>query len=425
MINRIIELLKENPKVADYRLNTVKTESYELFFVHKNLETVRSTDTTEQKVTVFVTNDGKLGDATFSVYVSYTDDDIRKEIATAVKKASLSANEPYRLPENEALVCESDSNFKQYDIRDLAASVAEAVFAADCDEGGSINALEIFIYRDTVTVKNSRGIDKTEIRYRAMVEAIPTWNGDNESVELYECYNFTEFDAATVTAEISTRMCEVRDRYVATKPENKLSCNVVLGAKELEELFSSLAHELNYSSIYNHTAAFAEGDDIQKQATKDRFSVTMCGSVKGSVRSAAFDIDGTTLVDSEIIRDGIAVGSYGSARYASYLEKNPTGNLKCLRVATGSASDDDLNKAPYFRCASMSGLQLDIYNDYIGGEVRLAYYFDGEREIPITGVSISGKLSSALANMCLSDRSVVYEGYSGPAWASFCGIEIV
>ncbi|MBQ1976586.1 MAG: hypothetical protein II227_04025, partial [Clostridia bacterium] len=69
--------------------------------------------------------------------------------------------------------------------------------------------------------------------------------------------------------------------------------------------------------------------------------------------------------------------------------------------------------------------QLDIYNDYIGGEVRLAYYFDGEREIPMTGISISGKLSEALANMHLSDTAAVHEGYHGPRWASFDTIEIV
>ena len=79
----------------------------------------------------------------------------------------------------------------------------------------------------------------------------------------------------------------------------------------------------------------------------------------------------------------------------------------------------------YFRIASMSGLQLDIYNDYIGGEVRLAYYFDGEREIPVTGISISGKLSAALSGMRLSSDSTVYEGYHGPKLAAFAGVEIV
>ena len=58
MTERIIALLNENPLVADYRLNTVKTESYEMFFVHRSLETVRSTDTVSRKVTVFVEKDG-------------------------------------------------------------------------------------------------------------------------------------------------------------------------------------------------------------------------------------------------------------------------------------------------------------------------------------------------------------------------------
>jgi PmbA protein len=73
----------------------------------------------------------------------------------------------------------------------------------------------------------------------------------------------------------------------------------------------------------------------------------------------------------------------------------------------------------------MSGLQVDIYNDYIGGEVRLGYYFDGEKEIPVTGISISGKLSVALANMRLSSESITYESYNGPKCAIFEGIEIV
>ena len=425
MTERIISLLKENPLVCDYRINTVKTESYELFFVHKSLETVRSTDTTDRKVTVFVEKDGKLGDAAFSIYASYTDDDIRREIASACKKAGLAVNEPYALPENETLFKDSDSNFKNYNTAELASLIADAVFAADCEDGGSINALEVFLYRDTVSVKNSRGIDKTEIRYHAMVEAIPTWSSSEESVELYECHSFTEFDAEAITAEIATRMHEVRDRMIAKAPSVKLNCPVVLGAPELDSLFATLAYELDYSAVYNHTAAFKEGDDIQKDAKGDRFSLTVCGAVKGSVRSASFDSDGTALVDAEVIRDGYAVGSFGSARYASYLNRKPTGNLGCRRVETGSTSDEELKRAPYFRCASMSGLQLDIYNDYIGGEVRLAYYFDGEKEIPVTGVSISGKLSAALSNMRLSDTATVHRGYFGPSWASFEGIEIV
>ena len=151
----------------------------------------------------------------------------------------------------------------------------------------------------------------------------------------------------------------------------------------------------------------------------------MRGQMRGSVNSAAFDEDGLTARDTEIIKDGVATAYYGSVRYASYLGMEPTGNLRCMSAKLGSLSDGELRSRPYFRCASMSGIQVDIYNDYIGGEVRLAYYFDGEREIPVTGISISGKLSDALSGIRLSDTETVYEGYRGPKLALIPGIEIV
>ncbi len=424
-INRIKAMLDMAEGISDYRINTVRTESTELFFVHKSLETVRSTDTSDIKVTVFVSHDGRLGDATFSVYASYGDEKIKDEIAAARKKAALIDNESYEIPSNETASFESDSNLADYKPSVLAAEIADAVFAADAYEGGSINALEVFIYRDTVNVTNSRGIDKTELKYRAMVEAIPTWNGEEESVELYECHNFTEFYAEAITAEIDSKMRQVRDRLIARVPKEKLTARVILAAPELATLTEELAFELNYGKIYNNSNAFSVGDAIQKNPTGDTLTVKMCEKMKGSVSSRAFDADGFTLRDTEIIKDGDAVGSFGDVRYASYLKQEPTGALSCIQVSLGSMSEAELKREPYLRCASMSGLQVDIYNDYIGGEVRLAYYFNGECEIPVTGISISGKLSDALSCLRLSDTETTYEAYSGPDFACLSGIEIV
>ncbi|MBO5715106.1 MAG: hypothetical protein J6S23_01780 [Clostridia bacterium] len=424
MRNRIINILKNTSGISDWKVNTVRTESTELFFVHKNLETVRSTDTTDVKVTVYVLHDERLGEATFSVYSSYDDEKITEEIEKAKKKANIIANQSYSLPENEVGEYASASNFTSYDSHELASLVSTACFEADNVEGGSINALEIFVYKDIVSVTNSRGIDKTQVKYRAMVEAIPTFNG-GESVELYEQYNFTEFDHNLVVDEISKKMHEVKDRYEAKAPAEKLACPVVLDAPELEQLIGNYVGNLNFSAVYQHSNAFSIGDDIQKDAKGDRLTITMCGQMKGSVRSSAFDGDGVTLVDKTIIDNGKAVSLWGGTRYAQYLNEIATGNLGCMSVESGTLTDDQKASAPYFRCASMSGLQVDIYNDYIGGEVRLGYYFDGEREIPVTGISISGKLSVALANMRLSNEVITYESYRGPKCAIFEGIEIV
>ena len=73
----------------------------------------------------------------------------------------------------------------------------------------------------------------------------------------------------------------------------------------------------------------------------------------------------------------------------------------------------------------MSALQVDVYNDYIGGEVRLAYYYDGQKVIPLTDVSISGKLSEALKSMRLSNTTTVRDSYEGPDRALFRNISIL
>ena len=425
MIERIVKLLNENNGVSDYRINTVARTSYELFFVHRDLETVRSTETVETKVTVFSAHNGKLGDATFTVYSSYTDEKIAEEIQTALGKAELVDNEPYALPANETGEFVSDSNMGEADLPELGAAIADAVFAADCYENGSINALEVFVYRDTVRVCNSRGIDKTEIKYSAMAEAIPTWNSPDESVELYECHNFTELDREAIREEIDSKMREVRDRSLAKKPEEQPDCRVVLAAPELRELFGEIAYNLTFAGLYRHANAYKVGDEIQKDRTGDALTLTARGRMKGSVESAAFDDDGFTMRDRCIIQNGVAKACFGSVRFASYVGEKPTGALRCIEVDVGTLGEGELCSEPYFRCASMSGLQVDIYNDYIGGEVRLGYYFDGAREIPVTGISISGKLSACLSGMRLSDTETVYESYKGPKYAAFGGIEIV
>lgn len=423
MIN-IELLLKENKTITDYKINTQKTESYELFFVHKGLETVRSTDTVQTVVTVYVAHDGKLGDSSFRLYASTQEEEAREKIAQAAQKAALLGNEMYALPKDEVESGVIPSNFSEHTLPSLAASIAEAVFAADVYESGSINALEVFVNRHTVSVKNSRGVDKTEVKYTAMLEAIPTWN-EGESVELYEAKKFNFFDADDIREEIRQKMEEVRDRGLAQPPKRKLDCPVLLGGHELAELLGELAYELNYARVYTHSNAFSVGTPLQTAPTGDLLTLTMRGQLQGSAASALFDEDGISLTDVTVIADGKAVDYYGSNRFAQYLGKAPTGMLRCMELATGTLSDSELAQAPYFECVSLSGLQVDVCNDYIGGEVRLAYYHDGNRKIPMTGISIAGKLSEVLNSVRLSDTAKQQGSYLGPKAALFRCMEIV
>ena len=112
-----------------------------------------------------------------------------------------------------------------------------------------------------------------------MVEAIPTYNGAAQSVELYEQYNFSNLDEETLYQEIADMMTAVKARYEAVKPQEALCCKVILNKQEIATLVSRIAGGLEYSSVYNHSTIFKKGDDIQKATTGDPISLTMAGAL--------------------------------------------------------------------------------------------------------------------------------------------------
>ena len=417
-------LLAGHSKVSDYKFNTTKKESYELFFVKGALETVRHTDTCDNQVTVYVNHSEFKGDSKFFVYPSTTFSQKADLVMDAVKKAQLIENKYYDLPGDQGGEFAVETNFTDYEPADLAAIIARTVFEAGEAENAGLNAVEIFINKYTQIVQNSRGLHKTQVRYDAMVEAIPTYNGQELSVELYEQYNFGALDVETLRAEIAGKMAEVKARCEAVTPAEKLDCKIILNAQELGSLFSDLIHNLNYQSVYNHSNVFSKGDAVQKAPRGDKLTITMAGSVPGNVASSAFDADGLSLGQQTIVEDGVVTGYYGSNAYGQYLGENPTGMLRCLCVAPGTAEVAEFQTGPYLEVVSMSGLQVDFYSDYVGGEVRLAYWHDGEKVTPVTGISFSGSVAEAFNSIRLSKKITTNDNYTGPKKAILEGMKI-
>ena len=425
-MKKLTELLNSEKSLSGWRICQTSTDSYELFFVHEKLETTRAASAVNTSVTVYVDHDGAKGDSTFSVYKSMSKAELKEKIAQAARRALLVNNQPYELcgagKEETAL----PTNLSSYDEKELAAMIARDVFTADRPQGCSINALEVFLYKDVFRVVTSRGVDKTQTTRRVMIEAIPTFTDEKESVELYEDYRFTVYDKDKLQKEISEKLREVRDRRLARKPETPLKINVVLRPQEIRELLMEYAYYLNYSLVYTHANLHKTGDDLQPGDGCDKLTLTLCAAIPGSERSASFDEDGTALRDTTVIENGVVKDYFGSSRFGQYLGvKTPSGDLRCGRLAAGTLTERELKSAPYLECASMSGLQIDLYNDYIGGEIRLAYYFDGEKTVPVTGISMSGRLSDTLKALRLSKETDSEGAYEGPVKMLLPGMEIL
>ncbi len=66
-----------------------------------------------------------------------------------------------------------------------------------------------------------------------------------------------------------------------------------------------------------------------------------------------------------------------------------------------------MHAAPYLEPVMFSDFQLDPVTGDFGAEVRLAYYFDGEKMIPVSGGSISGSLGTLRTTMRRSAETAV------------------
>ena len=423
-MNTIISMLERSSRLSGWKINTHKKESYELFFVKGKLETLRRTDTCDKTVTVYVAHGEFLGDAEFIVYPSTTEEQLAALIGEAADRAAMICNQPYSLPGAETGDYRVDSNFRSFDPAELAARIAETVFSAADLPCGSLNSLEVFVNRHTDTVCNSRGLRKSQTRYDAMVEAIPTYNGENQSVELYELIRMGNLDEAALAKRIAGKMAEVRARNEAAVPASPPNCPVILNIQELSELFANFRWDLHYSSVYSRSNLYHKGDAIQKDPTGDPITITLAGQAEGCVHSAKFDGDGLSLGSIRLVENGTVQNYYGSNRFGQYLGEEPTGELRCMILEPGTAKDEDFHNVENLEIVSMSGLQVDLYTNYIGGEIRLAYHRTEDRCVPITGISFSGKLDEVLSSIRLSRNTAVCGSYSGPEKAILRNVSI-
>ena len=83
-----------------------------------------------------------------------------------------------------------------------------------------------------------------------------------------------------------------------------------------------------------------------------------------------------------------------------------------------------MKKEPYVECVKFSAFQVDKMSGFFGGEVRLGYYFDGEKTIPVTGFAISGNLHNLKGSLVLSKEVETMNGFKGPKAIEFKGVSI-
>ncbi len=419
MITKILNAIKNNKDVSAYSITEKLTSSCELFYVKKDLQTNRAANYKEWVVSVYVDKDGLRGKSSFVVDPYFDEDILNTKITNAVKNALLSLNKFYELPSptGDSLKT-NESNLKDQDFALLMTQIVPAVFRADCYENGSLNATEIFLYQYDIRIINSNGIDVSFTKYKGNIELIPSFVDGENKFEIYKMVSFSSLDTKKITAEINEAMEEGLNRSKAINlPEEAKKVKVLIPASELGSFFSYFTFKLNYSSLYNHLSNTKIGDNMQGDVKGDKITLTLKPMIDSSTDSSPVDNDGVILSDVLLVKDGVAHATHGSYQYGYWLgEKHPTGSLFNMSVEGGSKTIEEMKKEPYLECVKFSGIQMDPFTGFFGGEVRLGYYFDGEKKVPVTGFAISGNIEAIKEQVTMSKELKASGNYEGPAY---------
>ena len=423
MIKQLINGLNTSTSITGWLIQEITTLSSQAFYVMEKLETKRSVDTVEYHITVYKNfTEGEVmytGSSSFVLNHRISKNDLINKIEEAAYAASFVKNKAFNLVEGGKKKSWTQKAFEE-DAFTLLDKIATIFFSVS-EKNRRFNALEAFHNTIKTHIVSSLGVNYTKTLHKVSVEAIPSFDGPINKVELYKYFNYTSIDFDLIKNDAVTALNDVLIRYQATVLQAVSKTDVIIKDEDLRNFFDNLIEDYSYQAVYSQTTDKVLGDAIQKDVNGELLTISLIPSSKAD----AFDSDGVLLLPIKVVDKGILVNYYGANKYANYLNIKPSGLLNTLSVQKGKSSFEAMTKKPYLEIIALSGIQIDMYSGYIGGEVRLAIYFDGRMHHPVSGFSFSGNIEKSLSSLVLSKEMIHIQGYQGPKYMKLKDMEII
>ncbi len=397
----------ETAGIPDWTLVEAKNEGAELYFVKKQLDTRRAKDTTVYHVTVFRNEDGKTGQNTIKLLASYSDEKMARDIRDAYTAAGFAMNPGYGLPEPvKAPLVKKEGQLFELPLAEIAGRMAKAAFARDTRKDSFINSLEVFANRGTLRVVTSRGTDVSWETASVNGEFVVQVK-EPEDVEMFFLFEYDSLAEEALAVKTEEALTFVKDRAVAKKIVPTGTYDVLISGENAAEFMNYYGARSSSMMIYSHYSQWEIGKDVSGGGT-DPLDITLRAT-------EPFSLEGIPMKDRPLLEKGVLRTIHGGQRFAEYLAIEPTGAYeKSSCENAGTASFEDFRKKPVIWPVMFSSFDVDIMSGDFGGEVRLGYWSDGEKTVPVTGFSISGNLIDAQKTMETTTERYTSKSYDGP-----------
>ena len=194
---------------------------------------------------------------------------------------------------------------------------------------------------------------------------------------------------------------------------------MILTKKHVRTLLSAYVDKAAADMVYAKYSPYAVGTHAQGDAvTGEALNLSV-------FPDAPFSSDGIRMTERPLLENGVVKGIYGATRFCRYLNLEPSGVYENIRVNNGTLSLEELKNRRCLMPVAFSDFQMDSMSGRFGGEIRLAYLFDGEGGVQlVTGGSISGSLLEKHDRLTLSTERYINRHYDGPAAVLIPGVSV-
>ena len=257
---------------------------------------------------------------------------------------------------------------------------------------------------------------------------ITKYNQTHHSVEVKKLYDEHEakilagrapFSAEGMDeAQAKEALERVCDRARATEAPEKGNYKLLLSGKNVRTLIDFYIDRSSSGMVYPGYSGYQAGMDVQGEKVQgEKLNITLHAS-------NPYSSEGIPMKDLTLLKEGELKAIHGNARFAYYLGVEPTGIYSAVKLDNGTKTLEEMKKEPYLYVVSFSDFSMDSLSGYFGGEIRLAYLFDGEKVTPVTGGSVSGNLLELQKDMAFSTERYKDKDYDGPFAVEFHGVAV-
>ena len=412
MLENIIKQLNISDATC-WKIQESIVKSQEYFFIKDKTDVGRVKKIRDYEVTIykdFTEDDINFrGSSSVNISPMLSLVEIQEAIEGAVFAAGFVKNPWY--PITEAYSKEYES--KKYNLESLSKKSVAAIFNAQTDVNSWLNSVELFITERKIRIINSKGLDVSHSKLNTYIETIVSASG-KEEVELYDEFKLSYPKDDFISTRISKLLKMVGERANAIATPSLKEIPIILTGEPVKEFMRYYLQQANAQMKYDKISEVEPGSFIQGEESGDKISLDILPELEGSYYGAPFDEDGFEVKQERIVEDGVLKNYWGDLRYSHYLGVPPTGSAENFKIDAGKLTSEQLREKPYLEVSHFSAIDTDMATGDFGGEIRLGWYYDGSKRVPVSGGSVTGNIRN-LSSIKLSKEVHVEGDYSGPS----------